>query len=125
MRLTVFSDDSLRVLIYLAVEPGRRATIAGSLALARPPHGIRIGEIVRQSEGSDAPARCFGDEPDRCAIVRLRRLREALGEAVGASYEPLDRHTLADVVQDRTPYAAVLLSSRAASKRRSMKRWNP
>ena len=28
MRLTTFSDYSLRVLIYLAAEPGRRATIA-------------------------------------------------------------------------------------------------
>ena len=27
MRLTVMSDYSLRVLMYLAVEPGRRATI--------------------------------------------------------------------------------------------------
>jgi Rrf2 family transcriptional regulator, nitric oxide-sensitive transcriptional repressor len=29
MKLTAFTDYSLRVLIYLATEPGRRATIAG------------------------------------------------------------------------------------------------
>ena len=29
MKLTAFTDYSLRVLIYLAAEPGRRATIAG------------------------------------------------------------------------------------------------
>ena len=29
MRLTTFTDYSLRVLVYLALEPGRRATIAG------------------------------------------------------------------------------------------------
>ena len=35
MRLTRFTDYSLRVLIYLACEPGRRATIAASSATMR------------------------------------------------------------------------------------------
>ena len=96
MRLTTFTDYSLRVLIYLAAEPRRRATIAeiassfgisehhltkvvhflgkaglltnvrgkgGGLNLARAPHEIGIGDVVRQTEGEAMPAECFGSEP--------------------------------------------------------------
>jgi Rrf2 family nitric oxide-sensitive transcriptional repressor len=142
MRLTTFTDYSLRVLIYLAAEPGRRATIAeiaasfqiseshlnkvvhflgqngwlanvrgrgGGLTLAKAPDLIRIGEVVRQTEGTDVPAECFGDDPDRCVIARACRLRGVLGEALRAFYGVLDRYTLADLVHNRATLSKLLL----------------
>jgi Rrf2 family nitric oxide-sensitive transcriptional repressor len=132
MRLTTYTDYSLRLLMYLAAEPGRRATIAdiasaygisenhltkvahglgregwlctvrgqgGGLELAVPAAQIRIGQVVRRSEGGDLPAACFGDKPVDCNIATACQLRGVLAEAVDAFYAALDRHTLADLVR--------------------------
>jgi Rrf2 family transcriptional regulator, nitric oxide-sensitive transcriptional repressor len=142
VKLTAFTDYSLRVLIYLAAEPGRRATIAeiagsygvsenhlvkvvhflgshgwlhnvrgkgGGLSLAREPRQIVIGEVMRQTEGTDLPAECFGEEADRCAIARICRLKAVLGEAVDAFYATLDRYTLEDLLVNRGRIARALL----------------
>jgi Rrf2 family nitric oxide-sensitive transcriptional repressor len=141
MKLTAFTDYSLRVLIFLAAQPGRRATIAeiaqafavsenhltkvvhflgrngwlatvrgkgGGLGLALPPGEIGIGEVVRQTEGAEAPAECFGDGDRHCVIVRVCRLRGVLAEAVDAFYGVLDRYTLEDLVHNRNSLAKVL-----------------
>ncbi len=141
MKLTVFTDYSLRVLIYLAATPGRRATIAeictafdikanhltkvvhhlgkrgwvatvrgkgGGLTLAMPADQIRIGEVVRDTEGQAVPAECFASEPSDCAIQHCCRLKGVLGEAVRAFYAVLDRYTLADISDNRQQLAAVL-----------------
>jgi Rrf2 family transcriptional regulator, nitric oxide-sensitive transcriptional repressor len=149
MKLTAFTDYSLRVLIFLAAQPGRRSTIAeiatafeisehhltkvvhflgkngfivtvrgkgGGLALARPPQSLYIGDIVRQTEGHDAPAECF--EPSgRCRIARICRLRGVLAEAVDAFYEVLDRYTLDDLVGNRQALARVLFIDKASAPR--------
>jgi Rrf2 family transcriptional regulator, nitric oxide-sensitive transcriptional repressor len=141
MKLTAFTDYSLRVLIFLAAQPGRRATIAevaaafavsehhltkvvhflgrngwlanargkgGGLGLALPPTEICVGEVVRQTEGAEAAAECFGDGGRHCAIVRICRLRGVLSEAVDAFYGVLDRYTLEDLVHNRSSLAEVL-----------------
>jgi Rrf2 family nitric oxide-sensitive transcriptional repressor len=143
MKLTTFTDYSLRMLIYLAAQPGRRATIAeiaeayqisenhlikvahflgqtgwldnlrgkgGGLALARPPHEIVVGAVVRQTEGGDLPAECFGEESDLCAIARICKLRGVLGQAVDAFYAVLDRCTLADLVHNRAAIGRLLFA---------------
>lgn len=134
MKLTVFTDYTLRVLVYLATEPERRATIAeiadafainvnhltkvanflgqqgwvhtvrgkgGGLELAVAPESVKIGEVVRRSEGADLPAECFDRENNRCRITRACHLRSVLGEAMRAFHAVLDRYTLADVVHNR------------------------
>lgn len=141
MRLTTFTDYSLRVLMYLAAEPGRRATIGeiarafdisenhlmkvvhalgkagllasargrgGGLELARPPHAINIGAVVRSIEGEAMPAECFDRASNTCGIVRACRLRGVLDEAVAAFYAALARYTLADLVQDRRALTRIL-----------------
>jgi len=146
MKLTTFTDYSLRVLMFLATQPGRRATIAqiagsfrisenhlvkvvhflgqtgwldnvrgkgGGLQLAKPPQQIGIGAVVRQTEGRDLPAECFGQESDHCAIVRICRLRLVLGEAVDAFYGALDLYTLADLVQNRASLSKLLFTGQA------------
>lgn len=149
MKLTSFTDYSLRVLMYLAASPGRRATIAevarsfgvsenhlvkvvhflgkcgwlanvrgkgGGLSLAVPPEAIRIGGVVRQTEGRAVMAECFGDSSgDGCSIARVCRLRGALSEALTAFYAVLDRYTLADLVTNGPHLAKILFMPRGAA----------
>ncbi len=143
MRLTSFTDYSLRVLIFLAVEPGRRGTIGeiarafdisenhlmkvahllgkegllvnvrgkgGGLQLAHAPRAINIGKVVRITEGRPMPAECFDRERNRCVITPVCKLRSVLGDAVKAFYAVLDRHTLEDLVRNRSALARLLFA---------------
>lgn len=131
MRLTTFSDYTLRVLMYLALEPDRLATIpeiaaaygisenhlmkvvhqlgragvveairgrGGGVRLAHAPEDIRLGEIVRASEGSAPIVECFAPETNACRIAPVCRLAKILAEAFDALYDTLDGYTLADLV---------------------------
>jgi len=146
MRLTRFTDYALRVLIYLACEPGRRATIAeiaqafdvsenhltkvvhflgqqgwvatvrgkgGGLALGCDAAALRVGEVVRRTEGGATPAECFEGDPRRCTIARVCRLHGALREATDAFHAVLDGYTLADLVQPRATISRMLFIGRA------------
>src|SRR4051794_27140160 len=119
MRLTAFTDYSLRLLIYVASSTEGRATIGGvasaygiseshltkvahllgksgilanvrgrrgGLVLARRPDAIKLGDVVRLTEGEVVPAACFDVGADRCVIERACLLRAALREAVRAFY---------------------------------------
>lgn len=145
MKLTTFTDYSLRVLIYLAAQPGQRATIAqvaqsfgvsenhlvkvvhflgqqgwlanirgkgGGLELGMPPERIRIGQVVRQTEGDAVVAECFGEAGGECRIASCCHLRGVLGEAVTAFYAVLDRYTLAELVSNRQQLARILFFER-------------
>jgi Rrf2 family transcriptional regulator, nitric oxide-sensitive transcriptional repressor len=143
MKLTAFTDYSLRVLIYVAAQPESRATIAqiattfdisenhltkvvhflgkngwlanvrgkgGGLELAMPPELIGLGQVVRNTEGIDMPAECFGEGASHCCIAGICRLSGALAEALRAFYSVLDQHTLADLVRNRAALAQVLFT---------------
>ncbi|MFO1313153.1 MAG: Rrf2 family transcriptional regulator [Burkholderiales bacterium] len=140
MRLTTFTDYSLRVLMYLALDRPRLATIpeiahafgvsenhlvkvvhrlaqagviasvrgkGGGVRLARPPERIRIGEIVRMTEGDAPIVECFSDD-NGCRIAGPCRLRRALFDGFEALYASLDRHTLADIAGNRRALAGAL-----------------
>ncbi|HEX6704850.1 MAG TPA: Rrf2 family transcriptional regulator [Albitalea sp.] len=142
MKLTVFTDYSLRVLLYLAAEPSRRATIAeiaktfdiseshltkvvhllgrqgwidtvrgkgGGIVLAKAPHDIRIGKVVRDTEGAAVPAECFTEDGGHCAIGNCCELKSVLAEAVAAFYAVLDHYTLADISRNRRMLGKVLM----------------
>ncbi len=144
MKLTSFSDYTLRVLMFLALERGRLATIpeiasayaisenhltkvvhqlvrqgvvesvrgkGGGIRLAHPPEEIRIGEIVRASEGAAPIVECLADEPSACRIVPACRLAGVLVEAFAALYTTLDRYTLADLVTNPGSLKAILVHS--------------
>jgi Rrf2 family transcriptional regulator, nitric oxide-sensitive transcriptional repressor len=150
MKLTNFTDYSLRVLIYLAAQPAERATIAqiagafqvsehhlvkvvhflgkqgwlanvrgkgGGLELGLPPEAIIVGRVVRETEGLAQLAECFGQPEGDCAIAPDCRLRGVLGEAIQAFYAVLDRHTLADLVNNRQQLAQVLFLGRQPAVR--------
>ena len=135
MRLKVFTDYSLRMLIFLASKPARRATIAeiaaafgiseshlakvshrlgkagilanirgkgGGLRLAREPRDIRVGAIVRLTEGLAHAAECF-ETDNTCCIAPVCGLRFVLDDAVAAFYAVLD-----DLTHNRRMLSQVL-----------------
>ncbi len=142
MRLTAFTDYSLRVLIYLAADTTRRATIAeiaaayevsenhlvkvvhflgkhgwietvrgkgGGILLARAPAQIKVGRVVRDTEGAAQPAECFSEDGGNCVIANSCRLKNVLGEAVRAFYTVLDGYTLEDIARQRAALGKVLM----------------
>ena len=144
MRLTTFSDYTLRVLMFLAVERDRLATIpeiaaaygisenhlmkvvhqlarsgviesvrgkGGGIRLMRDPAEIRLGQIVRTSEGPSAIVECLSDQPETCKIVPACRLAPILVRAFDELYATLDEYSLADLVDkpDQTNQLRLLL----------------
>lgn len=82
---------------YLETVRGRN----GGFLLARQPVDIRIGEVIRQTEGGTALVECFAPLTNTCPLLDACQLRVALQEAHAAFFAALDRYTLADLV--RTP----------------------
>jgi Rrf2 family nitric oxide-sensitive transcriptional repressor len=130
MRLTVYTDYSLRVLMYLALNPQRQPTISeiatrygisrahvmkvvhqlgvsgyistargqkGGMRLARSPHDIRLGEVIRRTEPDLALVPCFDPVRTACVLTPACRLRSALQQAQAAFLSVLDGFTLADL----------------------------
>ncbi len=88
--------NHLQHLGYVDTQRGR----SGGFRLARAPHDIRVGEVVRRTEGSLAIVECFDRRTNRCPVVRACGLKGAMAEALDAFLAVLDRHTLADVVAE-------------------------
>jgi Rrf2 family nitric oxide-sensitive transcriptional repressor len=147
MKLTAFTDYSLRVLIYLATTPHKRATIleivtafnvsehhltkvvhflgkkgwiattrgkGGGMALAKSPRDIRIGRVVRDTEGEPTPAECFESGGGQCTLGGCCHLKGVLAEAIAAFYGALDRYTLEDVTRNSEALGQVLNFYRTA-----------
>ena len=145
MRLTVFSDYTLRVLMYLALDRTRLATIpeiaaaygisenhlmkvvhqlaragvvesvrgkGGGIRLAREPEEIRLGEIVRVSEGEVPIVECLSGDPHACRITSACRLKGILVNAFDTLYDALNEHTLADLVERPRALTHVLIQRR-------------
>ncbi len=141
MKLTTFSDYTLRVLMYLALSRERLATIpeiaaaydisenhlmkvvhqlaragviesvrgkGGGVRLAREPGDIRLGQIVRASEGGAPIVECLSDEAATCRIAPACRLAAVLSRGFEALYATLDEYTLADLVHKPRALQAIL-----------------
>ena len=92
---------------YLETIRGR----GGGLRLARAPEKIRVGEVVRLTEGAIVLVECFDPVSSRCRIEPACRLQGALAKALAAFLTTLDEFTLADLVaQRRAPLARLLAS---------------
>ncbi len=79
---------------YLETVRGR----SGGYRLAKPPHAICIGTVIRRLESEITLVECFDPTTNRCPIVVPCRLRMALQEALAAFFAVLDRYTLADFI---------------------------
>ena len=142
MRLAEYTDYTLRVLMYLALNRDRLVTIVeiaaaydisahhlmkvaqhlvrsgliestrgkgGGVRLAQEPNAIRIGSVVRNSEGYGPIVECLSEQPDCCRIAPACRLTDILVRAFEALYATLDKYTLADLVQQPQALQTTLL----------------
>jgi Rrf2 family nitric oxide-sensitive transcriptional repressor len=142
MKLTTFSDYTLRVLMFLALSRERLATIpeiataygisenhlmkvvhqlarsgvvesvrgkGGGIRLALAPAEVRLGRIVRASEGTAPIVECLSDETATCCIAPACRLSAVLTRAFDALYASLDEYTLADLVKAPRALEAILV----------------
>ena len=76
----------------------------GGLRLARAPHMISIGEVVRLTETNMNLVECFDLKSNQCRIIRGCGLKSALYEARRAFMTVLDKFTLADVAANSRPF---------------------
>ena len=142
MKLTTFSDYTLRVLMFLALHRDRLATIpeiaaaydisenhlmkvvhqlarsgviesvrgkGGGVRLAREPEAIRLGQVVRASEGSAPIVECLSGDAGACRIAPACRLATLLVRAFDALFATLDEYTLADLVRAPRGLKALLV----------------
>jgi Rrf2 family nitric oxide-sensitive transcriptional repressor len=71
----------------------------GGIQLARPPHTIGLGDVVRLTEPHMDLVECFDLKTNQCRIVRGCFLKAALHEARRAFMAALDKYTLADATR--------------------------
>lgn len=87
---------------YLDAVRGR----SGGVRLARPAEEIRVGDIVRHTEGGFDLVDCGS-----CVIARACSLTGALHQALAAFMAVLDDYTLADLVEERQEGLRQLLAA--------------
>ena len=80
---------------YLETVRGR----AGGFRLVKDPDTIRIGEVIRQTEGDVILVECFDPSTNTCPLLAACQLRVALQEALAAFFAVLDGYTLADLIR--------------------------
>ncbi|NHB86877.1 nitric oxide-sensing transcriptional repressor NsrR [Photorhabdus tasmaniensis] len=140
MQLTSFTDYGLRALIYMAALPQNRMTSIsevtrvygvsrnhmvkiinqlshlglvdavrgknGGIRLGKPAKDIRIGDVVRALE----PLSLVNCSQGSCHITSACRLKVVLSQAIETFLNELDKHTLADMVEDNIPLYKLLLT---------------
>ncbi len=89
---------------YLEAVRGR----SGGVRLAQQPEDIRLGEVVRMTEGEVVLVECFDASSNTCPITVACELRRILGEALSAFFAVLDRYTLADLLARPATLAPLL-----------------
>ena len=89
---------------FLEVRPGR----SGGISLAREPHDINVGKVLRAAEPDYCLVECFDREKNTCPIAPACSLKGMLYEAREAFLAVLDKYTLADVLNRSRPDLARL-----------------
>lgn len=141
MRLTTFTDYSLRVIIYLGLRRGELNTISdiaqaykisenhlmkvvhhlaqlgfvetirgksGGMRLAQDPESIKMGELIRHTEGDSELLPCV-NTTSSCCIQPSCNMVQILREAQCALYAVLDRYTLADLLLNKVSLSEILI----------------
>jgi Rrf2 family nitric oxide-sensitive transcriptional repressor len=88
--------NELQHLGYLDTTRGRE----GGFALATPPHRIRIGDVVRRTEGTMTLVECFDHDTNTCPLTRACGLKGVVSEAFDAFLAVLDGYSLADLIAE-------------------------
>lgn len=82
----------------------------GGITLAQDPAAIRIGDVIRLTEPHCNLVECFNTDIDHCCIVSVCALRHLLRDGLEQFFAVLNQRTLADLLQSRESYIAVLPS---------------
>ena len=93
------------------VENGLVETVRGrngGVRLGRHADQITLFDVVRVTEESFAMAECFENDNADCPLVDNCALNAALREALGAFFEVLAKHTIADLAKERTNMRTLL-----------------
>lgn len=91
----------------------------GGIQLAKPPHLINIGEVIRKTEAVGSLVECFDTTTSTCPLAGKCKFQFALQSALDAFFSVLDGYTLADLIQDRKALAPLLKLSEDASSQAS------
>lgn len=89
---------------YIETSRGR----GGGIRLGRPAKEISLGDVVRLAEGEFTLVECFGASGNRCVITPSCKLKSVLERALDAFMAELDRHTLADLIENRAALIRLL-----------------
>jgi Rrf2 family nitric oxide-sensitive transcriptional repressor len=81
---------------YLSSQRGR----GGGISLACSAEEIKLGTVVRETEGVNPIVECFNRTTNKCRLIGHCRLQGVIGEALAAFYAVLDRTTLAQLVSN-------------------------
>jgi Rrf2 family nitric oxide-sensitive transcriptional repressor len=82
--------------------------IGGGFTLARSPHQIHLGDVVRFGEASETVIECTDRMDRQCRLLPACRLKSALDEAAAAFFSVLDQYSLADLVKQPAKMRAAL-----------------
>jgi Rrf2 family nitric oxide-sensitive transcriptional repressor len=69
-----------------------------------------VGEVVRATEDNLTLVECFDPLTNACPIAPACALAPALGAALDAFFEVLDRYTLADITARRRALTQLMLA---------------
>ena len=87
----------------------------GGFRLARPAGEIRVGDVIRMTEGPVELVECFNPSKNTCPLIGVCHLSTKLREATNAFFDVLDEVTIADissnksVLLDRLDFAATAM----------------
>jgi len=98
------SELFLFKLIKPLVEHGLIQTVRGrrgGIKLGRPAEDITLLDTIRLTEESFSMAECFEDGEIACPLADSCDVNAALREALGAFFEVLESHTIADLASKR------------------------
>jgi Rrf2 family nitric oxide-sensitive transcriptional repressor len=81
----------------------------GGIELAARPEEINLGEIIEQIEPDFDLVECFNDVRNACSISPSCRLKGFLLQAKKAFLSSLGKHSLADIIKDKTSLAHLIM----------------
>lgn len=93
----------LALLGYVLSTKGR----GGGIMLARDPDSMRLGDLVKELEPNMHLVECFDHKNNTCRITSGCQLKHYLMDANKAFIETLNRHTLADTVDNKGLFLAL------------------
>lgn len=112
MHLTAFSENHLMTVVHQLARAGVVESVRGKgdgIRVALAPEEIRLGKIVRVSDGDAPIVICLSSDPQACRITSSCRLKGILVDAFDTLYATLDKHTPADLVGKPRALAQALI----------------